>query len=204
LLQVDALRMWAKTAESDLIIAEALLGSSLGPLTTLGEALAAALLPPRMQQDDSNSSIGDAGSAAGACTGGSSSSCLPVLTQPVSAALLDQLQAARGLATCMSPAVKQLAAQVRYGMIAKQLWLQRIGYSTARVKLLCARNDCACLACCAKDKACCCIDPGLCLCALHCQCCAIIYATAALCWLSPLALPCRLLMPCMFARNFVT
>jgi hypothetical protein len=110
-LQVDALRMWAKTAESDLIIAEALLGSSLGPLTTLAEALAAALLPPHMQQDAS--STGDAGSAAGASTGSSSSSCLPVLARPVSAALLDQLQAARGLATCMSLAVKQLAAQVR-------------------------------------------------------------------------------------------
>jgi hypothetical protein len=113
-LQVDALRMWAKTAESDLIIAEALLGSSLGPLTTLAEALAAALMPPHMQQDAiSSSSTGDAGSAAGASAGSSSSSCLPVLARPVSAALLDQLQAARGLATCMSPAVKQLAAQVR-------------------------------------------------------------------------------------------
>jgi hypothetical protein len=104
--------MWAKTAESDLIIAEALLGSSLGPLTTLAEALAAALLPPPAQQEAGNSSVGVAGAEEAAGAGSSSSSCLPVLARPVSAALLDQLQAARGLATCMSPAVKQLAAQV--------------------------------------------------------------------------------------------
>lgn len=103
--------MWARTAESDLIIAEALLGSSLGPLTTLAKALAAALLPVPAQHEGS-SSAGDAGQVDAAGTGSSSCSCLPVLARPVSAALLDQLQAARGLATCMSPAVKQLAAQV--------------------------------------------------------------------------------------------
>ncbi|WIA08813.1 hypothetical protein OEZ85_008235 [Tetradesmus obliquus] len=108
---VVALRMWARTAESDLIIAEALLGSSLGPLTTLAEALAAALLLVPAQHQGS-SSAGDAGQVDAAGTGSSSCSCLPVLARPVSAALLDQLQAARGLATCMSPAVKQLAAQV--------------------------------------------------------------------------------------------
>lgn len=107
--------MWAKTAESDLLIAEALLGSSLGPVTTLADALAAALLPAAAKPGAS----GEAGSAKdtrseepNSNVGGSSTSCLPLLARPVSAALLDQLQAARGLATCTSPAVKQLAAQV--------------------------------------------------------------------------------------------
>jgi hypothetical protein len=97
--------MWTRTADSDLRIAEALLGRSLGPLTTLSEALAAALLPSAAQQ-----AAGISGDTAS--VGSSSSSCLPVLARPVSAALLDELQAARGLATCMSPAMKQLAAQV--------------------------------------------------------------------------------------------
>lgn len=92
------LRQWARTADSDLIIAEALVGSSLGPGTTLAEALAAAL------------SGSDAESAAEHSI--SSSSCLPVLAQPISSAMLDQLQAARGLALSPSPSVKLLAAQV--------------------------------------------------------------------------------------------
>jgi hypothetical protein len=37
---------------------------------------------------------------------------VPVLVRPVSTSLLQQLQAARGLAVCPSPAVKRLAAQV--------------------------------------------------------------------------------------------
>lgn len=99
------LRMWTKTAESDLIIAEALLGSSLSNLTTLDEALAAAFLTPVLPLHSSSGT-------GFASAGGSSSSCPPVLVRPVSAALLNQLQTARGLALCPSPAVKKLAAQV--------------------------------------------------------------------------------------------
>ncbi|KAF8072774.1 MAP1D [Scenedesmus sp. PABB004] len=100
---VAALRAWARTAESDLLIAEALLGACLGPVTTLEEALAAALLDP---QRDGGAGGADRGSGAGGLPRP------PLLARPVSAALLDQLQAARGLATCPSPAVKALAAQV--------------------------------------------------------------------------------------------
>ncbi len=38
--QVSALRLWARTADSDLYIAEALLGSMLGPNQSLQEVLA--------------------------------------------------------------------------------------------------------------------------------------------------------------------
>jgi len=107
-LQVDRLRMWAKAAESDLIIAEALLGSSLFNLTTLDEALAAAFVTP-VPPTRGSSLPGSSPSSAG----GSSTSCLPVLVRPVSTALLNQLQTARGLAVCPSPVVKHLAAQVR-------------------------------------------------------------------------------------------
>jgi hypothetical protein len=112
-------------AESDLIISEALLGSSLAPLTTLDAALAAALLTPPPATPRSSSSWGvDSGAASTATAApqhgsgsdsSSSSPALPALARPVSAALLEQLQTARGLALCPSPAVKQLAAQVGYG-----------------------------------------------------------------------------------------
>eukprot|EP00879_Flechtneria_rotunda_P010445 GHRR01010921.1.p1 GENE.GHRR01010921.1~~GHRR01010921.1.p1 ORF type:complete len:1048 (+),score=450.42 GHRR01010921.1:155-3298(+) len=120
---VEALRSWAKTAESDLLIAEALLGSSLNPFTTLAEALAAALVAPHKPIPLYSSSISNGNSSATLSTqaavaglaqpaGSSSSSCLPILARPTSQALLEQLQAARGLAICPSPAIKQLAAQV--------------------------------------------------------------------------------------------
>lgn len=108
-LQVELLRLWTKTAESDLLIAEALLGSRLASLTTLDEALAAAFstpLPPVR-------SCFVPGGQPAAAPSSSSSSCLPVLVRPVSTALLNELQSARGLAVCPSPAVKQLASQVR-------------------------------------------------------------------------------------------
>eukprot|EP00775_Hariotina_reticulata_P008350 gene8350-8535_t len=111
---VDELRVWARTAESDLLIAEALLGSSLGPTTTVTEVLSAVLLHPAAARDGlspGSSSTSHTGQGAD-CTGGSSTSCPPVLARPASAALLDQLQLARGLAVCPSPPVKQLAAQV--------------------------------------------------------------------------------------------
>jgi hypothetical protein len=107
------LRVWARTAESDLLIAEALLGSSLGPVATVAEALSQVLLHPAASCDGSSS--GDSISGTGpdsTCTGDSSTVCLPVLARPASAAFLDQLQLARGLAVCPSPSVKQLAAQV--------------------------------------------------------------------------------------------
>lgn len=112
-LQVELLRLWTKTAESDLLIAEALLGSRLSSLTTLDEALTAALVTP--VPPIRSCLLGGAGPAAAAAAmpGGSSTSCLPVLVRPVSAALLSELQSARGLAPCPSPAVKHLAAQVR-------------------------------------------------------------------------------------------
>lgn len=109
-LQVELLRLWTKTAESDLLIAEALLGSRLSSLTTLDEALTAALVTP--VPPIRSCLLGGAGPAAAAMPGGSSTSCLPVLVRPVSAALLSELQSARGLAPCPSPAVKHLASQV--------------------------------------------------------------------------------------------
>jgi hypothetical protein len=105
-LQVELLRLWTRTAESDLLIAEALLGSRLSSLTTLDEALTAAFVTP--VPPVRSCLLG----GAAAMPGGSSTSCLPVLVRPVSAALLSELQSARGLAPCPSPAVKQLAAQV--------------------------------------------------------------------------------------------
>lgn len=107
-LQVELLRLWTKTAESDLLIAEALLGSRLSSLTTLDEALTAAFVTP---VPPIRSCLWGGGAAA-AMPGSSSTSCLPVLVRPVSAALLNELQSARGLAPCPSPTVKQLAAQV--------------------------------------------------------------------------------------------
>lgn len=112
-MQVELLRLWAKTAESDLLIAEALLGSRLSSLTTLDEALAAAFVTP---VPPIRSVLLAASSPAAVMPGGSSTSCLPVLVRPVSTALLNELQSARGLAVCPSPVVKQLAAQVRMGL----------------------------------------------------------------------------------------
>lgn len=119
-IQVDVLRSWARTAESDLIIAEALLGSSLAPLTTVNEALAAAFVTAD-QSSAEPAAEPAAESAAGLVQSSSSFSCLPVLARPVTAALLDQLQVARGLATCPSPPVKALAAQVCSGPLVGTL-----------------------------------------------------------------------------------
>eukprot|EP00878_Enallax_costatus_P014166 GHUV01014815.1.p1 GENE.GHUV01014815.1~~GHUV01014815.1.p1 ORF type:complete len:1261 (+),score=458.53 GHUV01014815.1:316-4098(+) len=99
----DVLRHWARTADSDLVIAEALLGSSLGAFTTLSEALSAALVSSDLAQPAEEPADKHSGS---------STSCLPVLARPISSAVLDQLQAARGLAVCPSPPMKLLAAQV--------------------------------------------------------------------------------------------
>jgi hypothetical protein len=120
-LQVELLRFWTKTAESDLLIAEALLGTRLSSLTTLDEALTAAFVTPVPPVP----SCLLRSSTAVAMPGGSSSSCLPVLVRPVSAALLNELQTARGLAPSPSPTVKRLAAQVG--------WFDHVSYGLAAV-----------------------------------------------------------------------
>ena len=84
--QVNRLRLWAKTAESDLQLAEALHGSSLPPAHTLEAALASA------------TTVNATGSA--------------LLSRPVSYAFLQHLRTAQALALMPSPLVKQLAEQV--------------------------------------------------------------------------------------------
>jgi hypothetical protein len=120
-LQVELLRLWTKTAESDLLIAEALLGSRLSSLTTLDEALTAAFVTPVPPVPSCLLSS----SPAVAMSGSSSSSCLPVLVRPVCAVLLNELQTARGLAPFPSPTVKHLAAQVG--------WCDHVFHSLAAV-----------------------------------------------------------------------
>lgn len=146
-LQVELLRLWTKTAESDLLIAEALLGSRLSSLTTLDEGLTAAFVtavPPIP-----SCLLGS--SPAVATPGGSSTSCLPVLVRPVSAALLNELQTARGLAPFRSLTVKQLAAQVGWcdhrfhslaAVISHQSWSGFVMLRAGQGTLRCAETRC--------------------------------------------------------------
>lgn len=82
-MQVYLLLVWAKTAGSDLVLAEALYGSSLSPSQTLQEALQTCV------------AYTDTG--------------MPYLARPISAATLDGVEQARSLAVCASPWLKQLA-----------------------------------------------------------------------------------------------